>query len=74
MERPGEGDVVAETGDGNPVHRYEDSLAVPDMSGDVEELPLYAGQSAGLTQELQPADGLVRGLADETLEALERAN
>ncbi|ELK51786.1 2-nitropropane dioxygenase [Haloferax sp. BAB-2207] len=73
-ERPGEGDVVAETGDGNPVHRYEDSLAVPDMSGDVEELPLYAGQSAGLTQELQPADELVMNLAEETLEALERAN
>ncbi|WP_275039148.1 hypothetical protein [Haloferax volcanii] len=44
------------------------------MSGDVEELPLYAGQSAGLTQELQPADELVMNLAEETLEALERAN
>ncbi|AUV81402.1 2-nitropropane dioxygenase [Salinigranum rubrum] len=73
-ERPGEGDVVAETGDGNPVRRYEDSLAVPEMSGDVEALPLYAGQSVGLTQELQPADELVAGLAEEALAALERAD
>ncbi|WP_226908770.1 MULTISPECIES: nitronate monooxygenase family protein [Haloferax] len=74
MDRPGEGDVVAETDDGNPVRRYEDSLAVPDMSGDVGELPLYAGQSVGLTQELQPADELVTALAEETAEALVGGN
>ncbi|WP_306061393.1 NAD(P)H-dependent flavin oxidoreductase [Natronococcus wangiae] len=73
-ERPGEGDIVAETDDGAPVRRYEDSLAVPDMGGDVEELPLYAGQSAGLTHEVQPADELVMALAEETFEALERVN
>lgn len=71
-ERPGEGDIVAETDDGTPVRRYEDSLAVPNMSGDIEELPLYAGQSAGLTHEVQPADELVMTLAEETFEALER--
>ena len=74
MERPGEGDIVAETDDGTPVRRYEDSLAVPDMSGDVEELPLYAGQSAGLTREVEPADELVMTLTKETFEALEQAN
>jgi len=72
-ERPGEGDVVATVDDGTPVHRYEDSLAVPDVAGDVEELPLYAGQSAGLTDEVKSADELVADLADETIEALERA-
>lgn len=73
-ERPGEGEVVAETDDGTPIRRYEDSLAVPGMSGAVEELPLYAGQSAGLTHEVQPADELVTTLTEETIEALERAN
>lgn len=72
-ERPGEGDIIAETDDGTPVRRYEDSLAVPDMSGDIEELPLYAGQSAGLTHEVQPANELVMTLAEETVEALKRA-
>lgn len=73
-ERPGEGEVVAETDNGTPIRRYEDSLAVPGMSGAVEELPLYAGQSAGLTHEVQPAEGLVTTLTEETIEALERAN
>jgi nitronate monooxygenase len=73
-ERPGEGDVVAETSNGTPIRRYEDSLAVPSVDGSVEELPLYAGQSVGLTQEIQPADELVKTLTEETIEALERAN
>lgn len=71
-DRPGEGDIVAKTDDGAPVRRYEDSLAIPDMSGDVEELPLYAGQSVGLTHEQQPANELVKTLAEETFEALDR--
>jgi len=70
-DRPGEGDHIADTPDGEPVHRYEDSLAVPGMEGDVESLPLYAGQSAGLTHEIQPADELVAELAAETADALQ---
>lgn len=73
-QRPGEDEIIAETDDGIPVRRYEDSLAIPGMKGSVEELPLYAGQSAGLTHETQPADELVATLTDEALEALERAN
>ena len=40
--------------------------------GDVEELPLYAGQSAGLTDEVQSAAALVDDLAAETTAALEQ--
>lgn len=69
-QRPGEGEVVAETDDGVPIRRYEDSLATAGMTGNVEELPLYAGQSAGLTHEVQPADELVATLTDEAIEAL----
>lgn len=72
-QRPGEGDIVAKTDDGRAVRRYEDSLPVPGMSGTVEELPLYAGQSVGLTQDIQSADELVATLEDETVEALERS-
>jgi nitronate monooxygenase len=71
-ERPGAGTVVAETGDGSPVRRYEDSLATPDVTGDVEELPLYAGQSVGLTHDVQPAGDLVGTLVEDTLAALNR--
>ena len=73
-QRPGEGDIVAETHSGVPIRRYEDSLAIPEMKGSVEELPLYAGQSTGLTHEIQPADDLVATLTNETIEALGKAN
>lgn len=69
-DRPGAGDIIAETADGTPVRRYEDSLAVPEMDGEIADLPLYAGQSAGLTDAVQPAAELVRTLADETTAAL----
>ncbi len=62
--------AVAETEDGTPVYRYEDSLAVPGMSGDVESTPLYAGQSAGTTDETEPAGELVATLREETVDAL----
>lgn len=71
-DRPGAGDIVAEAADGTPVRRYEDSLAVPGMDGEIADLPLYAGQSAGLTHEVQPAAELVRTLTAETTAALDR--
>lgn len=69
--RPGEGEVVAETETGVPVRRYEDSLAVPGMDGDIEALPLYAGQSAGLVHRTRSATETVSNLVDETIRALE---
>lgn len=73
-DRPGDSEVIARDTDGTPVHRYEDSLAVPGMAGDVEQLPLYAGQSAGLTDDSQPASELVTTLVEETAAALERTS
>ncbi|NHN60899.1 MULTISPECIES: nitronate monooxygenase family protein [Halorussus] len=73
-ERPGEGEVVAEGPDGDPVERYEDSLALPGTTGDVEALPLYAGQSAGLAEEVVSAEDLTAELAAETRAALSRAS
>jgi len=72
-DRPDSDEVVATTPDGEPVTRYEDSLAVPGMAGDVEQLPLYAGQSAGLTRDVQAAGELVAALAEETVAALDQA-
>lgn len=44
------------------------------MTGDVEALPLYAGQSVGLTETVQSAADLVTDLTEETVDVLERAN
>ncbi len=72
-DRPGEGETVAKTPDGDPVRRYEDSLAVPGMDGDVEALPLYAGQSAGLIDAVRPAGEVVADLVADAEAALDRS-
>jgi len=71
-DRPGAGEEIARGPDGSPVHRYEDSLAVPGMEGEIEKLPLYAGQSAGATDEIRPAGDLLEALLEETSVAIER--
>jgi NAD(P)H-dependent flavin oxidoreductase YrpB (nitropropane dioxygenase family) len=66
--RPGEGDVVARAPDGACLYRYGAEIPVRGATGDVEALAHYAGQSAGIVEDVQPAativDELVRGAAE----------
>jgi nitronate monooxygenase len=72
-ERPNEDEIVAETSGGDPITRYQDALALPGMTGDIEAIPLYAGQSAGLAESAPSAKTLMTDLTTETREALEQA-
>lgn len=63
--RPGEGEAVATSADGTPIFRYATRLPLEGMTGDVEALPLYAGQSVGLARRVDPAAVIVRGLVAE---------
>jgi nitronate monooxygenase len=71
-DRPNEGEETVETAEGEGVERYADSLAVPGMTGRVEALPLYAGQSARLTETAPSAETVVNDLATETRDTLAR--
>jgi nitronate monooxygenase len=71
-QRPNEGEVIVSLGDGRSVPRYSDVIPLPNMTGDLEALALYAGQSAGLASKMQPAGEIVRELAEETARALQR--
>lgn len=71
-ERPGEDDVVARAGDGEPIERYDEALATPDVEGDIESMALYAGQSVGLTDDVRPAESVLETLVSETHEAISR--
>jgi NAD(P)H-dependent flavin oxidoreductase YrpB (nitropropane dioxygenase family) len=66
--RPGEGELVARAPDGTCLYRYGAETPVPGTTGDVEALAHYAGQSAGIVEEVRPAativDELVRGAAE----------
>lgn len=71
-DRPGEGDHVATTPTGESVERYADSLAVPETTGNIDALPLYAGQSAGLLDASPSASSVIEELTTETHAALDR--
>ena len=71
-KRPGEGEIVARFPDGEPVSRYSDVPPLPDMTGEVEALPHYAGQSVGLVTGVRPAGDIVRDLMEEARAALGR--
>ncbi|MEY7847763.1 NAD(P)H-dependent flavin oxidoreductase [Natrarchaeobius sp. A-rgal3] len=68
--RPGEDDVVATTGTGEPIERYDEALATPDVDGDVEEMALYAGQCTGLVEKSGPANEVLEALVAELREAV----
>ena len=61
-ERPGEEDEVAARADGSPVKRYASVTPQATMTGDIEALPNWAGQSVGLVTRAQPAAEIVAEL------------
>ncbi len=72
-EKPGAGERVGTTPDGEPIERYDDVLAVPGTTGEIETLPLYAGQGVGQIDRSKPAASVVTDLATETRIALNNA-
>ena len=73
-QRPGETDVVAAGDDRQPITRYDEALATRAVKGRVEEMALYAGQSAGLAYDVHPARLVVATLVAETNRALDRVD
>ncbi|WP_339103067.1 nitronate monooxygenase [Haloterrigena salinisoli] len=71
-ERPGEDETVAwtDSGNGDPIERYDEALATPDVAGDIDSMALYAGQSVGLTDDVRPAAAVLEELVAETREAV----
>jgi nitronate monooxygenase len=68
--RPGAGETVATNADDSPVVRYSDSMPRAGMTGDLEALAYYAGQSTGLIHSIEPAGQIVTRLAAEAEAAL----
>lgn len=60
--RPGEGEPVAARASGEPIVRYASATPAEGMTGDVDALSLWAGQSVALAHVLQPAAEIVTDL------------
>jgi nitronate monooxygenase len=63
--RPSEGSVVALFADGRPVHLYDDAIPLPGMTGELERLALYAGQSVGMVNEMKSAGAIVQEIVQD---------
>ena len=63
--RPKEGEILGYTNRGDAILRYSDTLPLPDMQGDVEALAMYAGQSAGLVNNLNGSSQIIAQLINE---------
>jgi nitronate monooxygenase len=71
-QRPGEGAVVGHTPKGDPIVRYRSLTPVVGTTGNVEAMSLYAGQTAGLVTQSQPAGDIVRAVAEEAVRVFQR--
>ena len=60
---------MARLPDGTDALRYSDYEPAAGMTGEVEALAHYAGQSAGLVSEVQPAGIIVREIAGGAVRA-----
>jgi nitronate monooxygenase len=64
-ERPGEGEVVANSKSRGPIVRYRSYTPAADAEGDIDALSLWAGQSVALVHKQQPAAEIVREIVSE---------
>ena len=73
-QRPGEGEVIAQGADGEPVVRYSAIGPYIGVTGDLEGLSNWAGQGVGLVDRIQPAAEIVKELAEDAVRVLRKAN
>lgn len=71
--RPGEGDVLATTGAGAQVLRYQSKSPSSDLSGEVEATSLWAGQGVSMVRKVQPAAQILSEIVAEAKTALSHA-
>ncbi|TCC49122.1 nitronate monooxygenase [Kribbella capetownensis] len=56
-------DVVAHRADGGPIRRYDDTVPLTGMTGELEALAMYAGQGVGTIRSVQTVAAVVSELA-----------
>lgn len=73
-QRPGEGSIVGtkRRADGTTVDvpRYAAAMVTTDFEGDIEYVPLWAGESCSLVHDLKPAAQVVRDIVREAEEVI----
>ena len=71
--RPGEGEVIAIDTNGEPLERYSAIGPYSGVTGDLEELPNWAGQGVGLISRIMPAADIVKEITEDAIKLLGNA-
>ena len=66
-DRPGEGDTVAMTANGEPILRYDSAAPRDDYQGNIESMCLYSGTGSGAIKDVPGAAELLERLWQEGL-------
>ncbi|ABD54058.1 NAD(P)H-dependent flavin oxidoreductase [Jannaschia sp. CCS1] len=72
-DRPNEREVIGHRPEGDPVVRYQSYTPLPDTTGDVEAMSLWAGQGVGLVREVQGAAEILSEIYEQALDCLRKA-
>lgn len=64
-QRPGEGQIVANSKSVGPIERYRSMTPSVDVEGDIDAMALWAGQSVGLVSKAQPAAEIIREIGEQ---------
>lgn len=70
--RQGEGQIIARDDDGSPIERYHAVTARREIEGDIESLPLWAGQGVGLVRREQGAAEIIEEMVEQARHAMAR--
>ena len=73
-QRPGEDEIIAYYPDGRPIPRYADMGPMRNITGNLEAMALYAGQSAGLISNVKSAAGIIEALVKELYDTMSSVN
>ncbi len=73
-QRPGESDPIVQRPDGSSIERYTSATPHRDFSGEIEALPMWAGQGVHAVQHLEPAANIFQQLVRETQTCLASLN
>jgi nitronate monooxygenase len=70
--RPGQNEVVAVSASRGDIKRYMPTAPINDVEGDIDALPMWAGQGVGLIKRIQPAAEIVREINAQAQDVLVR--
>lgn len=70
-KRPGEGDVLASSGNGGDILRYQCKTPNSGLEGNVEATSMWAGQGVSMVRKVQSAQEIVHEIVDGAKVALE---